>query len=42
MAFDFLKRQVATTPEAKASAAGPVIAYASSGVWPGRRAIHPA
>lgn len=31
MAFDFLKRQVAATPEAKASAAGPVIAYASSG-----------
>ena len=31
MAFDFLKRQGAATPEAKASAAGPVIAYASSG-----------
>ncbi len=31
MAFDFLKRRAETPPEAKASAAGPVIAYAGSG-----------
>jgi len=31
MVFDFLKRRDAVPPEAKASAAGPVIAYASSG-----------
>ncbi|MEM9845330.1 MAG: phage portal protein [Pseudomonadota bacterium] len=31
MAFDFLKRRTAVPPEQKASAAGPVIAYAGSG-----------
>ncbi|MEM8802421.1 MAG: phage portal protein [Pseudomonadota bacterium] len=31
MAFDFLKKRHAEPPEAKASAAGPVIAYAGSG-----------
>ena len=31
MAFDFLKRRGEAVPEAKASAAGPVIAYAGSG-----------
>ena len=31
MVLDFLKRRGASTPETKASAAGPVIAYASSG-----------
>ncbi len=31
MAFDFLKRRAEPSPEAKASAAGPVIAYAGSG-----------
>ncbi|MEM7670676.1 MAG: phage portal protein [Pseudomonadota bacterium] len=31
MAFDFFKRRDAVPPEAKASAAGPVIAYAGSG-----------
>lgn len=31
MAFDFLKKRSAEPPEAKASAAGPVIAYAGSG-----------
>ena len=31
MAFDFLKRRAEEPPEAKASAAGPVIAYAGSG-----------
>ena len=31
MVFDFLKRRGAVPPESKASAAGPVIAYASSG-----------
>ncbi len=31
MAFDFLRRRAAVPPEVKASAAGPVIAYAGSG-----------
>ena len=31
MVFDFLKRPAEPVPETKASAAGPVIAYASSG-----------
>ena len=31
MAFDFLRKRSAEPPEAKASAAGPVIAYAGSG-----------
>ncbi|MGI9395455.1 MAG: phage portal protein [Boseongicola sp.] len=38
MVFDFLKRRNAVPPEEKASAAGPVIAYASSGrvAWSAR------